>query len=92
MNAKYAINFCNVCCCPNNPNCYTGCLGCCKANRQELSILGILIGVIQCLDGFIGIYQAESRKSIEPFVLTLLQFIALLMMNKKEEIKTGTGN
>jgi hypothetical protein len=35
-------------------------------------------------DGFIGIYQHDLGKSIGPFVLALLQIIALTMVSKKE--------
>ena len=57
-----------------------------KRIRQELFILGILVGAMQFFDGFIGIYQHDLGKSIGPFVLALLQIIALTMVPKKERI------
>jgi hypothetical protein len=57
-----------------------------KRTRQELFILGILAGSMQFLDGFIGLYQHDLGKTIGPFVLALLQFIALTKMSKKENI------
>jgi hypothetical protein len=57
-----------------------------KRTRQELFILGILVGVIQFFDGFIGLYQHNLGKSVGPFALSILQIIALIMVSKKEKV------
>jgi hypothetical protein len=57
-----------------------------KRTQQELVVLGILVGSIQFLDGFIGIYQADLGKAIGPFVLSILQLVSLITVSKKENI------
>ncbi|MHB9295521.1 hypothetical protein PilKf_01267 [Pillotina sp. SPG140] len=52
--------------------------------KQKISyifILGFLAGCIQCIDGFIGIYQKDIGKSGGPFVISFLQFFALYKYN-----------
>jgi len=55
-----------------------------KQSVKELIILGLLAGLMQFIDGFIGIYQHDLGKIIGPFVLALLQFVALSSMIKKK--------
>ena len=41
--------------------------------------LAVLAGVIQFLDGFIGIYQHQLSKTAGPFVIAIIQFIAIYL-------------
>ncbi len=58
-----------------------------KRSRKELIILGVLAGLMQFFDGFIGLYQGDMGKTIGPFVLAILQFVALTMLLKKVQRK-----
>ncbi len=48
-----------------------------QKRNNALITLAVLAGVVQFLDGFTGIYQADIGKSVGPFVLAALQFGAL---------------
>jgi hypothetical protein len=50
-----------------------------NADSRTILFLGVLAAVIQFTDGFIGIYQKDITKSIGPFLLALLTFIAIYM-------------
>jgi ethanolamine transporter EutH len=39
--------------------------------------LAVLAGVIQFLDGFIGIYQQDLSKTAGPFIIATIQFVAI---------------
>jgi hypothetical protein len=50
--------------------------------RNTLYTLAFLAGAIQLLDGFIGIYQHDLSKTLGPFVIAALEFIALYLTLK----------
>ena len=50
--------------------------------RNTLYSLAFLAGVIQFLDGFIGIYQHDLSKSLGPFFISVLEFVALYLTLK----------
>jgi hypothetical protein len=50
--------------------------------RDALFTLAYLAGIIQLLDGFIGIYLHDVFKSAGPFVIAVVQFIALYLAVK----------
>jgi hypothetical protein len=41
--------------------------------------LAVLAGVIQFLDGFIGIYQQGLSKTVGPFIIATIQFVAIYL-------------
>jgi ethanolamine transporter EutH len=41
--------------------------------------LAVLAGVIQFLDGFIGIYQQDLSKTAGPFIIATIQFVAIYL-------------
>ena len=47
-----------------------------------LLVLGALAGVIQLLDGTIGVYQHDWGKSVGPFAVAAVQFYALFKLRK----------
>ena len=47
-----------------------------------LLVLGTLAGVIQLLDGAIGVYQHDWGKSVGPFAVAAFQFYALFKLRK----------
>lgn len=47
---------------------------------QTVLILGLLAGVIQLLDGFVGLAQHDIGKTIGPFVIAILQFYAVAVL------------
>jgi hypothetical protein len=50
--------------------------------------LAFLAGVIQLLDGFIGIYQHDVSKSAGPFVIAAIEFIAIYFTVKSNNYAT----
>ena len=42
-------------------------------------ILAVLAGIIQFLDGFIGIYQQDLSKTAGPFIIATIQFAAIYL-------------
>lgn len=47
--------------------------------------LAVLAGVIQFLDGFIGIYQQDLSKTVGPFIIATIQFIAIYLAVRKND-------
>lgn len=41
--------------------------------------LAVLVGLIQLLDGFIGIYQQDLSKTGGPFIIATMQFVAIYL-------------
>lgn len=50
---------------------------------QTVLILGLLAGVIQLLDGFVGLAQHDVGKTVGPFVIAVLQFWAVSALRQK---------
>jgi hypothetical protein len=50
---------------------------------QTVLILGLLAGVIQVLDGFVGLAQHDIGKTVGPFVIAVLQFWAVSVLWQK---------
>ncbi len=50
---------------------------------QTILILGLLAGVIQLLDGFVGLAQHDVGKTVGPFVVAVLQFWAVSVLWQK---------
>ena len=44
-----------------------------------LLTLAFLAGVIQLLDGFIGVYQKDLSKSLGPFIIAAIEFVAIYL-------------
>lgn len=53
-------------------------------NKQwnALITLAVLAGLIQLLDGFIGLCQHDLSKTIGPFIIALLEFAAIYLVLK----------
>ena len=52
--------------------------------------LSVLAGLIQFLDGFIGIYQQDLSKTAGPFIIATLQFAAIyLAVRNNRKINNG---
>ena len=52
--------------------------------------LAMLAGLVQFLDGFIGIYQQDLSKTAGPFIIATIQFAAIyLAVLKKKEAVSG---
>ena len=47
-----------------------------------LLVLGLLAGVIQCMDAFVGLLQADLGKTLGPLFLAGLQVYAVLRLRK----------
>jgi ethanolamine transporter EutH len=47
--------------------------------------LAVLAGVIQFLDGFIGIYQQDLSKTAGPFIIATIQFVAIYLAVRKND-------
>jgi hypothetical protein len=50
--------------------------------RHTLVVLGILAGIIQFLDFFVGLAQHDAGKTIGPLVLAVLQFAAIQTLRR----------
>lgn len=50
-----------------------------------LVTLGLLAGAVQCMDGFIGIYQHDVGKAVGPFVIAALQLYAVFAFRRAGE-------
>jgi hypothetical protein len=50
---------------------------------SAMLVIGFLAGVIQFLDGFIGVYQNAPSKSIGPFVIAVVQIFAVYLVAKQ---------
>jgi hypothetical protein len=59
--------------------------------RGALVTLAFLAGTIQLLDGFIGIYQHDTSKSLGPFVIAIIQFVALYLTVKTSNSQQKIG-
>lgn len=59
--------------------------------RAAIIILAVLAGLIQFLDGFIGIYEQDLQKSAGPFALALAQFISIAWAVKTAKIPVRTA-
>jgi hypothetical protein len=51
-----------------------------KQAMPALLILGVLAGAMQLLDGGIGLFQHDLRKSAGPLFLAVLQFVVLYLL------------
>ena len=51
-----------------------------KNGKQHIVTLALLAGLIQLMDGCIGIYLKEPTKTIGPFVLAAATFIAVYLV------------
>jgi hypothetical protein len=49
---------------------------------SALLVLGTLAGVIQLLDGGIGLFQHDIGKSAGPFFIAVVQFSVVLLLNR----------
>jgi hypothetical protein len=49
---------------------------------SALLVLGTLAGVIQLLDAGIGLFQHDVGKSAGPFFIAIVQFSAVLLLNR----------
>ncbi len=47
--------------------------------------LAVLAGLIQFLDGFIGIYQQDLSKSAGPFIIATVQFVAIYLVVRNND-------
>ena len=45
--------------------------------------LAVLAGVIQFLDGFVGVYQQDLSKTAGPFIIATVQFAAIYLAVRK---------
>ena len=54
-----------------------------RSETRILVALGLLAGVVQSLDGLIGIAQHDPGKTIGPFVLAALQFRAARVLSRR---------
>ena len=54
-----------------------------RSDTRILVALGLLAGVVQGLDGLIGIAQHDPGKTIGPFVLAALQFWAARVLSRR---------
>lgn len=57
--------------------------------KSAVIILAILAGLIQFLDGFIGIYEHDLQKSAGPFALAVVQFMSIIWAVKTAKIPAG---
>jgi hypothetical protein len=49
---------------------------------SALVVIGILAGVDQFMDGFIGIYQHDVGKAVGPFLIAAIQFYAVFAFRR----------
>lgn len=54
-----------------------------RGETRILFALALLAGVIQCLDGLIGLTEHDLGKSMGPFVLAAFQFLAASSLSRK---------
>jgi hypothetical protein len=54
-----------------------------KRSATALLVLGTLAGLVQLVDGFIGLYQHDHGKTIGPLVIAGLQFYAVSLLSKQ---------
>lgn len=54
-----------------------------RSETRVLVALGLLAGVVQTLDGLIGIAQHDPGKTVGPFVLAALQFWAASALSRR---------
>jgi ethanolamine transporter EutH len=47
--------------------------------------LAVVAGVIQFLDGFIGIYEQDLSKTVGPFIIATIQFAAIYLAVRKDK-------
>ncbi|MBB6111792.1 hypothetical protein SAMN05421821_11473 [Mucilaginibacter lappiensis] len=47
--------------------------------------LAVLAGIIQFLDGFIGIYQHDVSKAAGPFFIATVQFVAIYLAGRRND-------
>jgi len=48
--------------------------------------LAVLAGVMQFLDGFIGIYQQDLSKTAGPFIIATIQFVAIYLAVRNDNL------
>jgi hypothetical protein len=60
--------------------------------KSALIMLAVLAGMIQFLDGFIGIYEHKIQQIAGPFILAVVQFISIILAVKTAKIKEGTSS
>jgi hypothetical protein len=62
-----------------------------KNGKQHIVTLALLAGLIQTLDGCIGIYLKEFTKTLGPFILAAATFVAVfLVSNVKTKRNAGS--
>jgi ethanolamine transporter EutH len=47
--------------------------------------LAVLAGVIQFLDGFVGIYQQDLTKTAGPFIIATIEFVAIYLAVRNDD-------
>ena len=47
--------------------------------------LAVLTGIMQFLDGFIGIYQQDLSKAAGPFIIATIQFVAIYLAVRRND-------
>jgi hypothetical protein len=57
-------------------------------NRSTIAllVLGALAGLVQLVDGFIGLYQNDLGKTIGPLIIAVLQFYAVFRLERSARI------
>jgi len=53
--------------------------------RDAFITLAVLAGIIQFLDGFIGIYQHDVSKAAGPFFIATVQFVAIYLVVRNND-------
>jgi len=56
---------------------------------NALITLAVLAGLMQFLDGFIGIYEQDPSKSVGPFIIATIQFIAIYLAVRNNPGQNG---
>jgi hypothetical protein len=70
------------------PIAVVGIISICYRRWSAMIVIGFLAGVIQFLDGFIGVYQNAPSKSIGPFVIAVVQIFAVYLVAKQSPALT----